>query len=446
MASKKKKSRKTGPRPTVRRGPFPSAASPGELTPSPAPSYRDQTKKTQQAIEQRVGNAGREAYGYPVRMKDAVDARVRLIEDAVRRSPNGVPAGLDWYEQHQNDLAEVTQEVNQTGTSPVSLGRMINASAPLSIQNKPHIEVRATRSAGYIAAHPEEEVHVPADLSKKTIELSTDKKGKVNENLIVPETPPNKPYKLRNLSPDQIAMLGHAETKIVEETGGERNLKRAITSVKLDSAGRGPASQAIALTRGANFDAVVKDGPKIRNYATRTHLATPAETAYNKEVFWRRSNDPVFKEGDTTWHQGHLLSASQMSGYIPDPSTDITVEDYIGIDVSARTAMRKSPLDKEHGKAQDELNVTKGKAGTLPADMSADQALHAFNEEATRRAAEVFSHTSRTNDGDVTETPTAGGAAQPVFWVEEQTQKNPPKPPKEKRQPKQPKPPTLFKI
>lgn len=434
MAAKKKKtSKKTGPRPTVRRGPLPSVASPGELTPSPAPAFSDQPKKTQAVIEQRMAIAGRETYGYPIKMEDAVNTRVKYIEDAIARSGNGVPAGHEWYVQHQDDLRGVTERANEGATEPVSVGRVINASGPLSIRNNPRSEARAARSAGYIASHPDETVDVTGAMSEATLEVG-------GQDLAVqPGLHP-----LRNLSGSQIALLGRAETQVVKGTGEERSLNRGVTSATLDSSGRLAAAKAIDLARGADFDTTIKDGPKIHNYVTQTHLADPKEVAYNKELFWRRANDPTFTEGDTSWKQGHLMSASEMSGFNPEQAANISVEDYIGHAMSAEVASQKGKKGASARKAQDIVNVKKGKKGMLPADLSASEMAHSFHEEATRRAAQRFAYTSATNDGDVTETPTPGIGIQPVTWTEWQAQHNPPKEQKPKRQKKQPEPPTLF--
>lgn len=433
MAAKKKQSKKAGPRPTVRRGPLPSVASPGEMTPSPAPAFSDQPKKTQTTIEQRMAVAGREAYGHPIKMEDAVNTRIKYVEDAIARSGNGVPAGHEWYVQHQEDLRQVTEKANEGATAPVSVGRVINASGPLSIRNNPRSEARAARSAGYIASHPEETVDVTGAMSEATLEIG-------GKDLAVEEGP----HPLRNLSGSQIALLGRAETQVVKGTGEARSLNRGVTSATLDSSGRLAAAKAIDLARGANFDTTIKDGPKIHNYVTQTHLADPKEGAYNKEVFWRRTNDPTFTEGGTTWKQGHLMSASQMSGFNPNQGANISVEDYIGHAMSAEVASQKGKKGEHHRKAQDIVNVTKGKKGILPADLSASEMAHSFHEEATRRAAQRFAHTSATNEGDITEAPTPGIGIQPVTWTEWQTQHNPPKESKPKKQKKQPEPPTLF--
>lgn len=428
----KKKSKKTGPRPTVRRGPLPSAIAPGEKTPSPAPTFSDQTKKTQAGIEQRMAVAGKGAYGHPIKMQDAVDTRVKYLEDAIARSPNGVPAGIDWYLKHQQDVRDVTAKANEGATEPVSAGRVANATGPLSIRNNPKSELRAARSAGYIASHPEEEVNVTGEMSEATLKVG---KG----NFAVRKGT----HKLRNLSSAQIALLGSAETNVIKETGGERSLQRGVTSATLDSSGRLAAARAIALARGEPFDTVVKDGPKIHNYVTQTHLANIGEVAYNKELFWRRANDPTFTEGDQTWKQGHLMSASEMSGFDPSTSANISVEDYIGHAMSAEVASQKGNKDQPASKAQDIVNVTKGR-GMLPSDLSPAEMAHSFHEEATRRAAQRFAHTSATNEGDITETPTPGIGIQPVTWTQYQFKHNSPKEQKPKKQKKQPEPPTLF--
>lgn len=433
MAAKKKKPKRTGPRPTVRRGPLPSAASPGEMTPSPAPAFQDQSKKTQAAIERQVSAAGKEAYGYPIKMEDAVNTRVKYVEEAIARSPNGVPEGIDWYLNHQHEMRDVTENANRGATEPVSVGRVINASGPLSIRNSPKQEMRAARSAGYIAAHPDEVVDITGDLTEHALGIT---EGKV--------TLPEGKHPLRNLNASQIALIGRAETAIVKKTGAERSLSRGITSATLDSSGRLAATKAIDLARGANFDEVIGDGPKIHNYVVQTHTATPQEVAYNKEVFWRRANDPTFTEGDKTWTQGHLMSASEMSGFDPKESAGISVEDYIGHAVSAESASKKGKKGRTANEAQDIVNVKKGGRGNLPADFTANEMAHSFHEEATRRAAQRFSHTSKTNDGDVTETPTLGIGIQPVVWTQYQYKNKTAQARKPKRTPKQPEPPTLF--
>ena len=375
-----------------------------------------------------MAQAGRKAYGHSITMDDAIATRVRYVEDAIARSGNGVPAGIDWYDEHQQEVRGVTERANVGATHPVSAGRVANATGPLSIRNKPKNEVRAARSAGWIASHPEETVDVSKRMSEAATSIS---KGEV--------AVPTGTHTLGSLNPDQMAMLGRAETAVVKDTGGTRALDRAVTSATLDSSGRLAASKAIDLARGANFDEVIKDGPKIHNYVAQTHLANPRESAYNKEVFWRRSNDTSVDAGGTKWQQGHLFSASEVSGFDPSESANISVEDYIGHALSAEVASQKGKIGAPARKAQDIATPKKGKAGRLPADMSASEMAHSFHENATRKAAEHFAHTSFTNDGDVTEAPTAGIGIQPVTWTEWQTQHNAPKEPKQPRLKKQPK-------
>ena len=425
MAKGKKKSSK--PKLTVRRDPLPSNLSPGEVTPTPAPSFSDQTKKTQGAIESSMAQAGRSAYGHPITMEDAVATRIKYVEDAIARSANGVPAGVDWYDTHQSEVRDVAERANEKATNPVSAGRVANATGPLSIRNKPKNEVRAARSAGWIASHPDEPVTVTKRMSEAATRIS---KGDVDV--------PSGTHTIGNLSAPQIAMLGRAETDVVKKTGGTRSLDRAVTSATLDSSGRLASAKAIDLARGANFDEVIKDGPKIHNYVAQTHLADPRESAYNKEVFWRRANDTSVDAEGTKWQQGHLFSASEVSGFDPSESANLSVEDYIGHALSAEVASQKGRKGAPARKAQDIAVPKKGKAGRLPADMSASEMAHAFHEHATRRAAEHFAHTSFTNDGDVTEAPTAGIGIQPVTWTEWQSQHNAPKEPKQPRVKKQP--------
>jgi hypothetical protein len=427
MAKGKKKSK---PQPAVRRAPLPSKLAPGEMTPSPAPSFADQTKKTQGAIESRMAQAGRDAYGHPIKMQDAINTRIKYVEDAISRSGNGVPAGIGWYDQHQQEVRDITKRANEKATTPVSAGRVANATGPLSIRNNPRSEVRAARSAGWIASHPDETVDVTGHMSEAVAGIS---KGKVD----VPEGT----HRIGHLSGAQVAMLGRAETEVVRTRGGTRALDRAVTSATLDSSGRLAAAKAVDLARGANFDEVIKDGPKIHNYVAQTHLADPKESAYNREVFWRRANDTSVDAEGTKWQQGHLFSAAEVSGFNPADSANISVEDYIGHAMSAEVASQTGKKGATARKAQDIAVPKKGKAGKLPADMSPSEMAHAFHEHATRKAAEHFAHTSFTNDGDVTEAPTAGIGIQPVTWTEWQTQHNAPAEPKQPRVKKQP---TLF--
>lgn len=426
MAKKKGKSK---PQPTVRRAPLPSVASPGEFTPTPAPSFSDQPKKTQSAIETRMAIAGKQAYGHPITMEDAVSTRIKYVEDAIARSGNGVPAGIGWYDEHQDEIKGITKKANEKAQTEVSVGRVINATGPLSVRNNPRSEVRAARSAGWIAAHPDTEVEVTGPMSEATSTISEGKSAV-----------PVGTHKIGNLNPDQIAILGRAETEVVKKHGGTRSLDRGVTSATLDSSGRLAASPAVALARGANFDDVVQ-GPKIHNYVAQTHLANPAESAYNREVFWRRANDTRVDDSGTAWQQGHLFSAAEVSGFNPSTSANLSVEDYIGHAMSAEVASQRGKKGASARKAQEIAIPTKGKPGKLPADMSPAEMAHAFHEHATRKAAEHFAHTSFTEEGDVTEAPTAGIGIQPVTWTEWQTQHNAPK---EKKEPRQLKQPTLF--
>ena len=419
MAKGKKKNT---PRPTVRRPPRPSAVSPGEMAPATAPSFRDQTKKVQENMLRSVATAGKEAYGYPIRMSDAVQARVDMVSDAITRSPSGVPEGLGWYQEHQEDAVDVTRRANIDATAPVSAGNIINASAMLSNRNTPVQERRAARSAGWIASHPEHEVDITPHMSES---VTTVTKGTVG-------VPVGK-SRLGQLNADQIAALGTAETNLIKTTGGTRSLERGITSATLDSAGRHRATPAIRAARGERMEDIVKDGPKILNYAEKQHTITPQESAYNREVFWRRANDTSVDSEGTTWKQGHLFSAAEFSGFTPpDIKDDSTVEDYIAYALSARKASQLGKTGASANDAQDLVGkkIRKGPQGTFPADLTPSEIGHAVNEEATRQASRRFGAVSYLGGNDsessiAIEFPTAGGGVQPAFWVEYQHQNNP---------------------
>lgn len=399
------------PKPTVRRPAMPSVASPGEMAPRTSPSFSDQTKKTQKAILRSMADEGKRVYGYPITLDDAVATRVRYIQSAIDRSDNGIPEGIGWFSEHQEDVKQVTEAANKDATNPVSVGRMINATAPLSVRNTPKTELRAARSAGWIAAHPDTTVDITDHMSEAVTGITG---GKVSVSTGT--------HRIGHLSSDQIALLGRAETELINTRGGERSLDRGITSATLDSTGWEWGSRAIRATRGEPLEDIVKDAPKIINYAGQTHLANEPEDQYNREVFWRRAHDFSTDASGKTWQQGHLLSAAEVSGF--DPSTPgFSVEDYIGNDLSAEEAARKGNTGATSHDAQELIEPKKGKRGTFPADLTSKEIKHAFNEHATKLAAEQFAHTSFTNDGDVREAPRFGTAAQPVFWVQYQHEK-----------------------
>lgn len=385
-----------------------SPVDPSHPLPARAVSYRDLNKGQQRDLERAVGAAGKEAFGSKITLEDATNARISAIQSAIDRSPTGVPEGLGWYEGHQGSHRGISEE---TG---VSLGRVIDASATLSPRNRPANELRAARSAAFIAGNPEHRVTITPEMSPHVGEFSKGQGGR----LVTRPTGRSGEVSLGELSPHEAASLANAEKLARAEGDTSPALDTRITEVSNRSAGRGRAQAAIRIARGEPFDEVSGEAPKMRNYARAAHLADPRERNFNAEVLARRrlvENDP---------NQGFLFPASALLG--EHTPTDQSVEDYVMGSMTAQTASQKGKKGVASREAQNIVNVkkkdNKGKS-LLPVNMTGEEGFHALGEEATRRAAQAIGYTGIVHDvmgGDQFREHITTAAAQPISWVEHQ--------------------------
>ena len=381
-----------------------SLVDPGYIVPKKAPSYRDFPVEDREHIDRSMADAGMKAYGHPIRMADSVASRVNAIQAAIGRLPAGsyAPEGYDWYTDHQSGYREVA---NRTGTR---IGSIVDAAGVASVRNTPKQERIAVESAGHIAGNPDRMVKVTPGMVPHM----------GNPDIVA------KKYRIGDLPDEDVAHLGYAESQAIRDKHGipqnkpvplaERHLSREVTGVTLNSAGRDIATKAVAVARGKTFDEVnTGSSAKTRNFSRAIQLTSSQEDAFNKEIFRRRAQAPTFVEGDgngrtRTFHQSHLWSAAEETGFDPSKS-DEAVEDYAMNHLSAKEAARQGTTGATSREAQNIVKAPKGK-NTFDPSVESDEIRHAYNEEATRQAAEHFSF----DDEHITPR-----AAQAVAWVEE---------------------------
>ena len=364
-----------------------SPADPGYPLPKRALSYRDFDEGDRPLIDTAMEEVGTRVYGSPIRMADAVATRVNAVQAAIGRMAPGshVPEGTLWYGEHQRGYRQVA---DRTGTR---IGSIIDAGAITSARNSPAKERLSAESAGHIAAKPDRMVTITPDMVPHM----------GNPDITA------KDHRIGDLTDTAVAHIGYAETQALKSRGlvdkqgnalaSERFTPREVTGVTLDSAGREHAIKAIAVTRGKTFDEVTKGStPKTRNYARAGHIASDPEDRYNTEVFRRMAQTPTFIESDgrgghTTFRQGHLWTAADETGF--DPSTavgaDESVEDYVMNAMTAHEAASRGTTGKKARAAQEDIKVAKGR-GVFDPSVDPEEIRHAFNEEATRRAAAHF--------------------------------------------------------
>lgn len=391
-----------------------SPADPGYPMPTRAPSYRsDFTPEQRQHIESQVASAGEEAFGHPITMEDAVNTRVNAVRSAIANSRGGKVPGIDWYLGHQGSNARISEE---TG---IRTGAVIDAGALLSPRNRPSQELMASRSAAFIAGNPHQKVNITPEMAPhigtmqksggKWVTTPSGKEGVVT---------------LGSLTALEAASLGPADVAASKITGFDRSIQPEIADVSLKSAGRLRGELAVQATRGTPLDKLVKEGPKIKHYARSSHEASPEEVAYNEEVI-HRMESPEIQKG-----QGTLWSAAELSNFNPHRDSP-TAEDYIMMTQSATVAAEKGGKGVPAREAQNVLNVKKTRtvpteSGTkteklFPANIGAEEIRHAFDVEATRRAAEQIGYVGHTPSGPTYEHITPVGV-QSISWV--QTQRN----------------------
>ena len=422
--------------------PVPEAhkAEPGYPLPDPAPQLRQDVgnRESRRAVIDAVGSAGEKVYGHPITMRDATYSRVAHLQAAVDESPTGVPEGLGWYGDHRSGYSVIASNARS------SVGRAIDIGAILSPRNTPTSEKAATGSALHIAGHPDTEVVVTEEMSPMVGDFRRVKGHEVSSeikrgSLIVPpgESVPSGAHRLGSLSPKAIASLGFA----AHATGD--HVPSSVSDVQQHSASRDFAAKAVTVARDSLSFSDVSDAPKTASYATNIHLGgdpdalTGSPTAYNTAVLRRRHQQVHGEEwyredadGNVTHYhvspdQGSLFSASELSHYTPNVRSSETAEDvYMNAVTAERAAARGGGVNKPMA-AMDLVSdaITKGRGSqgllTTPTgapNISKEQVLHAFNNEATIRATELLSVSYNVRGEEVTEALTAGGA-QAVIWT-----------------------------
>lgn len=393
-----------------------SPIDPGYPLPSPALSYRDFNTLGQRNVEQAVARAGRSAFGSPISMEDAVATRVANMNSAIARSSSGIPEGVSWYGGHQRELLGISE---RTGIRP---GSVVDATATLSPRNQPSQELLATESAAFIAANPAKEVTITPEMQPNVGTYSKGSDGKLQ----VTPTRTAGNYRLGDLSPQEVASLGFAETQALKGDNEKaavppesRSLDPKVTNVTLRSAGRPRAEKAIRITRGETFSEVTGSAPKIQNYARGIHTYNPNEAAYNAEVLWRRQHGSPDRP--------HLFAASALLG--SHQPLNESVEDYVMAAQTADVAAArggKATADKAQDLVEPKKTTPKkmvdgknvGGKRMFPADVTSEEIFHSFNEEATRRTAQQFFADSTLPGGGTVREEITMGAVQPITWVE----------------------------
>jgi len=377
--------------------------------PARPPELRDMSPALQREVKKRVGTAGKDVFGSPIRFQDAVDNRVASIERSLARTESGVPRHHKWYTGHQSSVVDVAES---TGISPSSTA---DASAILSQRNSPVNELKSSQAASWIAANPNTSINVDSRVISDVASKSTGK-TKLDKPL-VPGT-----VRLGDMTPRQVASVAQVSM------GRDDVVPPEVTSLYRHAAvaGRPTQAKAVEATRGTPMSDLVGPAPKLKSYRRGMSLASASEDSYNAEVLWRRrSQDP---------NQISLFPASALlpEGHVPDSST---AEDYVMNYNSAKTAAAKgqgksgtpeSIVSAARG-AQDTVQaaISKGKPGTgLPSDLATEEALHSFNNAVTQEASKQIGVTSLISDDDGVKEVyehILPRAAQPLTWMEDRT-------------------------
>lgn len=384
----------------------------------PAPQLREdfKNKASRAAVLAEMAAVGERLYGHPITPRAATASRVAAIERAVAASPRGIPAGLDWYPEHQEQYLGVAE---RTGVTP---GRAIDSGASVSPRNEPAYELKSAESAAWIGQHPEAQVEVTPEMSPHVGEWRRGSDSK----LVVDEPTPPGTYTLGDMTDEQVASLGFASVK-AEQAGATPGLDPRVGNVTRRAAGRPTSVKAVKINRpdaegNVREFADVVTSPKSRSYATRIQLASTGESRYNATVFRRRH---LQQTGEADPNQGVLFSAAEEAGWSPvgRPRLSETPQDMYMNRLTAERAAAVGTTGRSSDEALSDIehNIKRGRfPGAGPATenpLSNMEIQHAFNNEMDRRASEQINVTSLVRGEPLTEAITPGGA-QPVAWTQ----------------------------
>lgn len=395
-----------------------------------APEFGDMNRAAQDQVLQHVAEAGTEAYGVPITMGDAVRARVDSIERGIAAAPSGIPESVTWY-GNQGHLGELRSIYEQSGVHPdsVSIASAVDAAASASQRNSPENEVEAVKSGLSNIVRPDRQIRVTTRQARATNESTARGKPFLSpEHHITAGT-----HSVGHLSVDQLAALNQVATtthtkKSAQETNdaapdakpvkagdlvhGKNFIPAEVTNITGRVSSRDTSVKVMRNLQGVPMSETWGDAPKLTSYRRGFSTISDAEDAYNKSVLARR-RDAINNPG-----QGVLFSASEETGFDPSLADTATAEDYVMQALTAHAAAEGGTTGKRARDAQNIVNVKKGKVNQgITTDLTPKEAFHAFNNEATRRAAEQINYSTFGRTGSVLSEHITSKASQPMAWI-----------------------------
>lgn len=318
-------------------------------------------------------------------LDSAADSRVRSYEGAERSANErgrDVPDGTGWYFEHHRDIRDVAK---QTGFDP---SRAIVGSAVMSPNNSPDNEKAAIHEI--MRAHAGGSIHVTsrvaAHLTRAGVPVNPDHVGRT--------------VAVKDMHPHALAALSATSVRgDVEHSGFSlHQISRGGT--------RGNIAGALDVLHGhvdlkdaANNDP--HSAPKVHSYAQNILHATP-DSAIHDEYMFRVKHHTLMGRGEIHPNQTHMDIhglANSEEGLLS--STRSTAEDtwqnaltFDQPNVSAgRTSVMKSGGSNNNYPAIAKTRTVRGKNVSAHPDSNIGPSAvqHAYNNEATRMAAEKIS-------------------------------------------------------
>lgn len=394
------------------------------------PEYRDMNRASQNQVSQHVAEAGARAYGKPIQMGDAVRTRVNSIEAAIDEAgPSvvlggrpGPVEGVDWYSGHMQELRDIHEEA---GAGRVSTASVADAAASASQRNSPDNEVAAVRSGLRNMVNPTQSVFVtPRHANAANYSTIRGKEVLDPEEHLTPGS-----HSIGNLNHKQIATLSSValktyskddekkgylpqDAKVGDVVHGDNPLPSEFTDVTGRVAGRETSMKVMDNLTGTPLSETWGAAPKLRSYRRGFSTANKPEDAYNASVIARRRDQQAMPG------QGVLFSAAEETNFDPSTADTSTAEDYVMLAQTAHEAARRGGVPEKARDAQNMVKVQKGKRGEgITTDLTPDEARHAFNNEATTRAAKAINYSTFGPDGGNISEHITNKAAQAVSWT-----------------------------
>jgi hypothetical protein len=394
------------------------------------PEYRDMNRASQNQVSQHVAEAGARAYGKPIQMGDAVRTRVNSIEAAIAEAgPSvvlggrpGPVEGVDWYSGHMQELRDIHEE---SGAGRVSTASVADAAASASQRNSPDNEVAAVRSGLRNMVNPTQSVFVtPRHANAANYSTIRGKEVLDPEEHLTPGS-----HSIGNLNHKQIATLSSVAlktyskddekkgylpqgAKVGDVVHGDNPLPSEFTDVTGRVAGRETSMKVMDNLTGTPLSETWGAAPKLRSYRRGFSTANKPEDAYNASVIARRRDQQAMPG------QGVLFSAAEETNFDPSTADTSTAEDYVMLAQTAHEAARRGGVPEKARDAQNMVKVQKGKRGEgITTDLTPDEARHAFNNEATTRAAKAINYSTFGPDGGNLSEHITNKAAQAVSWT-----------------------------